>query len=129
LDGTNWIGLGEASRILGGWQVENPSLLSSIAIRARAYAPAGFNNGSAQFVETTLRPLKILNPTGTSGLTSNTFSFFYGGPPGLSVVIESSADFQTWLPLRTNVLGVGISAFNQTNQGTLTHEFFRLRIP
>jgi len=76
-----------------------------------------------------LRPLKILNPTGISGLTSNTFSFFYSGPPGQSVVIESSADFQSWLPLRTNVLGLGISAFNQTNQRTITQEFFRLRIP
>jgi uncharacterized delta-60 repeat protein len=128
-DGTNWISLGGASRIPGGWQIESPTILTSIAIHSGGYAPAGFNNGSEQFVESTWRPLRILQVTTRSGSSSNSFGFTYSGPPGQNVIVETSTDFQVWLPLETNVLGQGVNFFSEIDPSIADHEFFRLRVP
>ena len=51
-NGLDWMFLGNASRISGGWQAIGLSVPVNATIRARSYVTSGIYNGSAGFVET-----------------------------------------------------------------------------
>jgi uncharacterized delta-60 repeat protein len=54
--GTSWLGLGQGTRVAGGWEFMGINLPTNTTFRARGYASA---NGSSWFVEDGLGPLVI----------------------------------------------------------------------
>jgi uncharacterized delta-60 repeat protein len=55
-DGTNWVNLGDGTRIAGGWQLTNVALPPSARVRARGYTTGGGNNSSSWFIESVWLP-------------------------------------------------------------------------
>jgi uncharacterized delta-60 repeat protein len=55
MSGTDWINLGDGTRIAGGWQVVGAALPPGATLRARGQATGGYYTGSAWFVETGIR--------------------------------------------------------------------------
>jgi uncharacterized delta-60 repeat protein len=49
--GTTWTSLGQGTRITGGWRLASITLPISGLLRAQAYIPSGFNNGSTSIHE------------------------------------------------------------------------------
>jgi uncharacterized delta-60 repeat protein len=49
--GTTWTSLGQGTRITGGWRLASITLPISGLLRAQAYIPCGFNNGSTSIHE------------------------------------------------------------------------------
>ena len=77
--------------------------------------------------------VKFTTPTvppqfgGGLSMTNGLFNLQLTGTPGDSVVIESSLNLTTWLPLQTNTLPVG-SLNLSIPRGTNQQQFFRARI-
>jgi hypothetical protein len=56
------------------------------------------------------------------------FGFDVIGPSGSNVVIQASADLQTWMPLQTNLLGSGPLYFSDTQSTTNARRFYRTQL-
>jgi hypothetical protein len=69
------------------------------------------------------RPTKIRQ--GFGGFTNGVFGFDISGPSGSSVVIQASADLQTWIPLQTNLLGSGPLYFSDPQSPANVRRFYR----
>ena len=126
--GTNWV-----VTTLGG----APGIWGTADGRGRA---ARFSNPNgvavdsagnlyvADFYLNTIRkgypPPAILNP----GFIGGQFGFVLTGPPGQSVVVESSTDFLTWLPLWTNTF-TGALNFSDPQSGGYSNRFYRAEVP
>jgi hypothetical protein len=50
------------------------------------------------------------------------------GPSGSNVVIQASADLQTWIPLQTNLLGSGPLYFSDAQSPANTRRFYRVQL-
>jgi uncharacterized delta-60 repeat protein len=64
-NGTDWMTLGEGTRIAGGWQLSGVSIPGDGTIRARGQVTGGTYNGSSWFVESTTllgRPVILSHP-------------------------------------------------------------------
>ena len=72
----------------------------------------------------------IIATNSAFGLTNGVFGFDVSGSPGASVVIEGSADLQTWIPLQTNALGgAGLLYFSDPQAVTNSQRFYRALLP
>jgi hypothetical protein len=84
------------------------------------------SNASQGMVESTLEvSLRFLanNPL------QPPFGFKLIGPAGQSVVIETSADLQNWMPFQTNLVPAnGILAFTDSDSAASRQRFFRGRV-
>ena len=72
-------------------------------------------------------PLSIT--TGAAfGFTNGVFGFNLIGPSGSNVVIQASADLQTWIPLQTNLLGSGPLYFSDSQSTNNVQRFYRAQL-
>jgi uncharacterized delta-60 repeat protein len=122
VDGTNWLALGEAAPVPGGWQLANVLLAPGAVVRARGYLSGGQNNGSSVFVQSEFTPPTLFD----FGLQSGQFGFNLGGAAGQVVVIEASTNLATWLPLQTNLVPVsGFLPFSDPDSSRYPRRFYR----
>jgi hypothetical protein len=103
-----------------------PSLSTNTTFAVRAVG----NNGLAatNTFSIAIRPVIITN-NGTFGFTNDVFGFNVSGSSGSYVVIQASTDLQTWVPLRTNLLGSGLLYFSDPQWTNYPGRFYRLRSP
>jgi hypothetical protein len=64
---------------------------------------------------------------GAPGFTSNQFGFGISGPAANTFVVEASTNLQTWLPLSTNIFGLGQFQFLDSGSATNPIRFYRTR--
>jgi hypothetical protein len=128
VDGIDWIPLGDANPVPGGWSLSGLSLTPGLNIRARGYVASGYLNGSSWFAEkTVLIPEwpRIVSNDARFGISSQQFGFNITGESGQQFVIESSGDLADWIPVATNTLGAQPFYFSQPVLPGA--RFFRLR--
>jgi hypothetical protein len=70
----------------------------------------------------------IITTNAAFGFTNGVFGFDVSGPPGSSVVILSSMDLQTWIPLQTNLLGGGLLYFSDAEPTADHRRFYRAQL-
>jgi hypothetical protein len=70
-------------------------------------------------------PILIDTTNGQFGLSNGQFQFTVTGPAGSNVVVEGSANLQTWLPLATNPLSQGSFIFTDTSATNYASRFYR----
>ena len=63
------------------------------------------------------------------GFTNRVFGFDVTGPSGSNVVVQASADLQTWIPLQTNLLINGSFYFSDPQGTNYSHRYYRLQMP
>jgi uncharacterized delta-60 repeat protein len=81
---TDWLSLGAGTYVSGGWQLTGLSTPPEATIRARGCVTAGYQNGSAWFVEDGTGPLAIsIQPASQTNLfgSNATFSVLAAGTP------------------------------------------------
>ena len=86
-NGTDWLSLGDGAYGAGNWQLNGIAAPPNATIRARGYASAGYENGSAWFVEDgTGPPAFSLQPASQSNVfgTTATFSALAVGTPPIT---------------------------------------------
>lgn len=70
-------------------------------------------------------PLSIFTNNADFGFNSGAFGFDVLGPFGSNVVIQASTDLQTWTPLQTNLIGIGLVNFRDSQYPSNTQRFYR----
>jgi uncharacterized delta-60 repeat protein len=133
-NGTNWNLLGAGTRIPGGWQLTSISAPTNATIRARGFVTGAQGNGSAWFVENQLSTASpnapvILTGDGGFGIISNRFGFNVQFLAGQMVIVETSTNLATWLPLTTNTAGLSPVNFSDPSPLGNGRRFYRVRIP
>jgi uncharacterized delta-60 repeat protein len=129
-DGTNWASLGDGTRIAGGWQLANITLLPEARLRARGYTTGGGFNSSSGFIESVWPPATptLVTTNNLFGVRSNRFGFEVAGGIGSTVVVEGSTDLAGWTPLATNVLAGSMPYFCDPDSANFQHRFYRVRL-
>lgn len=153
-NGTDWVDLGAAARIVGGWQLTPSSTLATNSqIRARGWTTGGQYNGSSWFVETVaavnpqLAPQVRVPASGAWG--TNGFTLAVSGLAGQVVVVEAATNLtpsstsasvspvgglpvasasDIWTPTSTNTLGNGPLYFSDPSAFGLPWRFYRARL-
>jgi uncharacterized delta-60 repeat protein len=131
-NGTVWTGIGDGTRVPGGWQLAGVSLPTNSVLRARGLVSG---SGSSWFVERTslfaASPPVILAMDQRSGALTNGFGFGMAGLAGQVVVVEASTNLSEpgWIPLRTNTLSWGEVYLNDLAWTNYPSRFYRLRCP
>ncbi len=73
-NGTDWFGLGDGTRISGGWQLSGVSVAADALIRVRGCVAAGYAGGSSWFAHAGVGPLLVTsqpaNQTRSAGTTA-----------------------------------------------------------
>ncbi|HEX5221785.1 MAG TPA: hypothetical protein VFZ59_19630, partial [Verrucomicrobiae bacterium] len=134
-NGLQWIGLGEGTRIPGGWQLANVFGLTNLTVRARGdvIGGGGFYSGSSWFVESMLiiaprtRPTILVHDS-SFGVQSNRFGFKVSAFPGQVVVTEVSTNLQVWTPLAMDWVHSNSFYFLDTRQLLHPSSFYRVRL-
>jgi hypothetical protein len=124
-NGTNWSPLGS-----GIGFTFTVAVSGSVLYAGGSFIGAG-TNVAYYFAEAILPvPLSILTTDSNFGLTNGYFGFDVAGPPGSNVVIQTSTDLQTWLPLQTNTLNpTGLLYFSDTQSPATTQRFYNVVLP
>ncbi|MGA2177765.1 MAG: immunoglobulin domain-containing protein [Verrucomicrobiota bacterium] len=65
---------------------------------------------------------------GHLGFVSGQFGFNIGGMSGQTVVVETSTDLQSWIPIQTNTLGGSPIYFSDPQPGTNSARFYRVQV-
>jgi trimeric autotransporter adhesin len=126
-DGTNWLPVGGG--LTGG--------VFALAVSGNTlYAGGGFGlggNGLASVAQLALpvtpSPTIIITGDTAFGITNETFGFNVSGTSGATVIIQASADLQSWTSLQTNVLANGTVYFCETLQTNSSGRFYRVAVP
>lgn len=129
-DGTNWVSLGNGTRIVGGWLLGSVSVAPNATVRARGYVVGGYHNASTWFVESRTSastPLRIGHDA-QFGVGPNGFGFNLQGPTGSVVVVECSSNLLNWMPLTTNTLSSSPWHFSDPSSRTKSKQFYRGRL-
>jgi uncharacterized delta-60 repeat protein len=129
-NGSDWVRLGQGTRISGGWQLNSVDVLAGSLIRAQGRVSVGQFNGTSWFVESILRlpaaALKIISDNSNFGFRSNRFGFDFVGPTNSTIVVESSQDLSSWTPLATNT--IESSSIYFSDSAMAPRSFYRLRL-
>jgi hypothetical protein len=56
------------------------------------------------------------------------FGFDVSGPSGSNVVIQTSTDLQTWIPLQTHLLANGLLYFADAQSPSNSQRFYRAEL-
>ena len=125
-NGTNWSALGSGLNN----QVNALAVSGNTLYVGGDFTTAG-TNYSYFTAEAILPPfVTILTTDGNFGFTNGNFGFDISGPPGSNVVIQTSTDLQTWLPLQTNTLNPsGLLYFSDTQSPANTQRFYNVVLP
>jgi hypothetical protein len=125
--GTNWVvtTLGGAPGIWGS--SDGRGSAARFSNPNGVAADSAGNLYVADFYLNTIRkgypPPAVFNP----GFIGGQFGFVLTGAPGQSVVVESSTDLQTWLPLWTNTF-TGALNFKDPQSGGYSKRFYRSHV-
>jgi trimeric autotransporter adhesin len=121
-NGSNWSALGSgmnggvsALAVSGGTLYAGGSFTKA-GTNISAYAAQGLLVGPPS-------PLVILSNGTAFGITNGAFGFEVSGPAGSNVVIQGSADLQTWTSLQTNLFDS--VPFYFSDASTNYHRFYR----
>jgi uncharacterized delta-60 repeat protein len=140
-DGAAWLNAGSPARIPGGWRLSGLALSRDTVIRARGYASGGYYSSSGFFVESIAQVLaqpSILSADGALGFHSRQFGFNTRAVPGQVVVIEATMDWQTWIPIQTNLVSTAgasiilgdsvLFSFTDPQSSLYPRRFYRARL-
>ena len=108
----------------GGGSIIDSSAIAILAEVSGIASPDGSTNGEV-IIAAVPTPTFITHPA--FGFTNGLFGFSVIGPAGSNVVIQASADLQTWIPLQTNLLGSAPLYFSDSQSTTNTRRFYRLQ--
>lgn len=127
-NGTDWMDLGMAQRIAGGWQMAGLVLPASCAVIARGFVTV---SGSTWFVENAIgmpQQDNVIIQTGGSdfGIHSRRFTFRFSGSSRTQVV-ESSTNLLNWTALGTNAAANGPLYFSDPAFEENSQRFYRIR--
>jgi hypothetical protein len=75
-----------------------------------------------------LPPPAILARDGAFGFRTNRFGFDLTGIGGQTVVVETSTNLATWVPLGTNILGSSPLYFSDPGSVAAPRRFYRARV-
>jgi hypothetical protein len=81
-----------------------------------------------EIIITALPPPLAITADAAFGFTNGVFGFNLIGPSGSNVVIQASADLQTWIPLQTNLLSSGLLYFSDPQSPTNVQRFYRAQL-
>jgi len=123
----DWVSLGEGTRISGGWQLTGLSAPPNSNIRARGLVTGGEYNGSSWFVESTTRPIILVND-GNFGIRSNQFGFNISATIGQTFVVEASTNLTDWNAIVTNTSGMGPTYFSDSDVTIFPSRLYRVRL-
>jgi uncharacterized delta-60 repeat protein len=129
-DGTNWVELGEAARIDGGWQLAGVSIPAGAVARARGWITGAGNNGSSWFVESQQvvgQPAILCDET-QSDIAAGQYGFGVSGMPGQVVAIQASPDLRQWTTIGTTTLGSTPAQFMDPAPPSAPARFYRLLV-
>ncbi len=113
-------GGGGGGSIIGSSAITNLAAVSGIASPDDPY-------GNGEIIITAVpTPLAIITTGAAFGFTNGVFGFDVIGPSGSNVVIQTTTDLQTWIPLQTNLLGSGPFQFSDTNAPANVRRFYRV---
>jgi hypothetical protein len=86
-----------------------------------------YNPGNGEII-ITAAPLAIITTGAAFGFTNGMFGFNVIGPSGSNVVIQTSMDLHSWIPLQTNLLGSGLLYFSDPQSTTNVQRFYRAQL-
>jgi uncharacterized delta-60 repeat protein len=143
-NGTDWISLGDATRITGGWQQTGLSLPEGTTIRARAFCSGGRFNSSSWYVETGLGPAAVSQQPESRTNNAGTIAQFLVQGAGTSplscqwrkggVLLSDSGNIsgsQTATLTLTNVLGADAGSYSviiTNSSGSVTSQVATLSV-
>jgi len=92
------------------------------------------NNGTAStsFVlsVTAAPPVITGGSTGGGGTTGGNFTLGFNATPGITIIIQSSTDLKSWIPVSTNTVPAsGVVSFIDTATKSTPGKFFRVLFP
>ena len=123
-NGSNWLALGSG---MNG-EVNALALSGGTLCAGGNFTIAGTNVSAyvamANLAGTPIS-LAIITTNSAFGVTDGMFGFDVSGPSGSNVVIQSSTNLQTWIPLQTNLLGSGLFYFSDSQPPTNRARFYR----
>jgi hypothetical protein len=111
----------------GGFSIIDSSAIAILTEISGTLSPDDPNNG--EIIITAVPTPLVISTTGAAfGFTNGVFGFNLIGPSGSNVVIQASADLQTWIPLQTNLLGSGPLHFSDAQSTTNVRCFYRAQL-
>ncbi|HVV01829.1 MAG TPA: hypothetical protein VHH88_10740, partial [Verrucomicrobiae bacterium] len=125
----NWVKIGYAQRIDGGWYSPLPGIERFASIRARGWIQCGIYNGSFYFVESVLQVIPKITVQPGFGTDSNQFALSLTGTPGSEVVVEASTNLLDWTPVSTNTFETNTLQFTDPAISGYSRRFYRARVP
>jgi hypothetical protein len=125
-NGSSWSPLG--SGISGGYGVAALAVSGSTLYAVGNFTTAGTNVSANAALAYLPGSLAIITTNAAFGFTNGMFGFDVAGPSGASVVIQASTDLQTWIPLRTNLLGGDLLYFSDAQSPASVHRFYRAQL-
>jgi sugar lactone lactonase YvrE len=112
----------------GGGSIIDSSAIAILAEVSGIASPDDPANGEIIITALPPPPLVIITTNAAFGFTNGVFGFNVSGPSGSNVVIQASADLQTWIPLQTNLLGSGPLYFSDPQSTTNVLRFYRAQL-
>jgi uncharacterized delta-60 repeat protein len=132
LNGTNYIGLGSATRIAGGWQMTGLAVPvgQNCYLRARGFAPTSYNSSSG-LIESVRQFYLPARLTGIASLTGGSLALGGKGAAGDAYVLLAASNFVppvVWAPIATNTAdGNGVVSFSDLMTTNLSQRFYRIK--
>ncbi len=71
----------------------------------------------------------VIKPVAREGLTVNGFALDVTGQPGQKIVLETSTDMKSWIPVQETTLSTGYYRFFDSEAFVQPHRFYRVRAP
>jgi DNA-binding beta-propeller fold protein YncE len=112
----------------GGGSIIDSSAIAILTEISGIASPDDPYNGEIIITAVSPPPLAITTTNAAFGFTNGVFGFDVTGPAGSSVVIQTSTDLRTWIPLQTNLLGSGPLYFSDPQSTTNARRFYRAQL-
>ena len=119
-NGSSWSAFGSVNDAVFALAASGGTLYA-----ANYFTNAGGTNMYYDVAEANLPVSLAITTDATFGFTNGVFGFDVTGPSGSNVVIQSSTDLQTWIPLQTNLLGNGPLYFSDSQSPANPARFYR----
>jgi hypothetical protein len=110
----------------GGGSIIDSSAITILTEVSGIASPDDSTNG--EIIIIALPPTLAIRTGAAFGFTNGVFGFDVTGPSGSNVVIQTSIDLKTWIPLQTNLLGSGPLYFSDPQSTTNVQRFYRAKL-